>query len=236
MAESHSSVHPSLNHHQTASVQVVDVVSPLYCSTTAVDMEISNKDHRLITVTDDQVNGGVVQFKVKSVALSLHHRKLIQDPTGNVILTVRLMANYKWQVFRGESTEVNDLIFSSKTEFPAAKDKKTRAPVMEVFLGGLHDKQKNMIKEKVGCDFKVQGNLSKGSFIVHEGSADTIVAQQVNKIDGEGKEKMVVRVYPNIDQAFMVALIVIMDTTNRAAGSDDALIASAMLTAFVSTS
>ncbi|CAN1758897.1 Protein LURP-one-related 15 [Linum perenne] len=208
MAESHNTVHPSLKHHQTASVQAVDVVSRSYCSATAVDMEISNKDHRLITVTDDQVNGGVVQFK----------------------------ANYKWQVFRGESTELKDLIFSSKTEFPAAKDKKTRAPVMEVFLGGLHDKQKNMTKEKVGCDFKVQGNLSKGSFIVHEGSADTIVAQQVNKIDGEGKEKLVVRVYPNIDQAFMVALIVIMDTTNRAAGSDDALIAGAMLTALVSTS
>ncbi|CAN0913912.1 Protein LURP-one-related 15 [Linum grandiflorum] len=221
-------VDQSTNDHQTTSeyVRAGVVVSPSYCSPTAVEMEISNKDRRLITVTD-QVRGGSIQFKVKSVALSLHHRKLIHDPAGNVILTVRLMANYKWQAFRGESTEANDLIFSSKTEFPVT-DKKTRAePVMEVSL-------QNTTKDKVVCDFKVAGNLSKTSFVVHAAgsgdSAGTIVAEQIdNKIDGEGKQKLVVRVNPNIDQAFMVALIVIMDTTNRAAGSDDALVASAMV-------
>jgi len=70
----------------------------------------------------------------------------------------------RWQVFRGESTEMKDLIFSVKrSSFFQLKTK------LDVFLA-------NNTKEEV-CDFKVKGSWFERSCVVYAGESLTIVAQ-----------------------------------------------------------
>lgn len=70
----------------------------------------------------------------------------------------------RWQVFRGESMEMKDLIFSVKrSSFFQLKTK------LDVFLA-------NNTKEEV-CDFKVKGSWFERSCVVYAGESLTIVAQ-----------------------------------------------------------
>lgn len=70
----------------------------------------------------------------------------------------------RWQAFRGESTEPEDLIFSVKR--PSMFQVKTK---LEVFLA-------NNTREQV-CDFKIKGSWFERSCVVYAGESLTIVAQ-----------------------------------------------------------
>lgn len=70
----------------------------------------------------------------------------------------------RWEVFRGESTEPKDLIFSVKRS--SIFQLKTK---LDVFLA-------NNTKEEV-CDFKVKGSWFERSCVVYAGESLTIVAQ-----------------------------------------------------------
>ncbi|XP_031267543.1 LOW QUALITY PROTEIN: protein LURP-one-related 15-like, partial [Pistacia vera] len=161
-------------------------------------------------VTDTNSN---ILFKVKGVLLTfIHQRRVLLDGAGNPIATLRqkvMTAHYRWQVFKGESTEAEDLLFSAKTS--SILQLKTK---LDVFLG-------SNTKEEV-CDFKVKGSWLDRSCVIYAGDSDTIIAQMHKKHTAEsvliGKEKdnFMVTVYPNIDYAFIVALIVILDEINHA--------------------
>ncbi|PSS23862.1 Protein LURP-one-related like [Actinidia chinensis var. chinensis] len=84
---------------------------------------------------------------------------------------------------------------------------------LDVFLA-------NNITEEV-CDFKVKGTWSDRSCVIYAGESSNIVAQMHKKKSVQsvllGKDKFMVTVYPHVDHAFIVALIVILDEIN----SDD---------------
>ncbi|KAK3227448.1 hypothetical protein Dsin_007310 [Dipteronia sinensis] len=117
-----------------------------------------------------------------------------------------MSAHDRWQVFRGESTDQKDLIFTAKRS--SMFQLKTK---LDVFLA-------NNTKEDV-CDFKVKGSWFERSCVVYAGESDTIVAQMHKKHTVQsiliGKDKFMVTVYPNIDYAFIIALIVILDAINK---------------------
>lgn len=75
-----------------------------------------------------------------------------------------MSAHDQWQVFRGESTELKDLIFSVKKS--SVFQLKTK---LDVFLA-------NNTKEEV-CDFKVKGSWFERSCVVYAGESLNIVAQ-----------------------------------------------------------
>ena len=75
-----------------------------------------------------------------------------------------MSAHDQWQVFRGESTELKDLIFSVKKS--SVFQLKTK---LDVFLA-------NNTKEEV-CDFKVNGSWFERSCVVYAGESLTIAAQ-----------------------------------------------------------
>lgn len=79
---------------------------------------------------------------------------------------MQLMSTHdRWQVFRGESTESCDLIFTAKRS--SVFQLKTK---LDVFLANN--------REEV-CDFKVKGSWLDRSFVVYAGDTDssTIVAR-----------------------------------------------------------
>ncbi|KAJ4704306.1 LURP-one-like protein [Melia azedarach] len=198
----------------TPMASAVAVISPQYCTAFPVDLAVVKK---VMTITDGNfvvtdTNGNIL-FKVKGVFLTLHQRRVLVDRAGNAIVTLRekaMTAHHRWQVFRGESTEPQDLLFSAKTS--SMFNIRTK---LDVFLA-------NNTKQEV-CDFKVKGSWLERSCTVYAGESSTIVAQMHKKHTVQsiliGKDNFAVTIYPNIDHAFIIALIVILDEINKARSS-----------------
>ncbi|XVF37481.1 hypothetical protein REPUB_Repub20aG0011900 [Reevesia pubescens] len=192
----------------------VSIISPHFCAPYPVDLAIVRK---VLTITDGNfvvtdINGNIV-FKVKGAFLTIRDRRVLLDAAGHPIVTLKrklMSAHGRWQVFRGDSTNSSDLMLSAKRS--SIFQLKTR---LDVFLA-------NNKKEDV-CDFKVKGSWFERSCVIYAGDSSTIVAQMHKKLTVKsiliGKDKFMVTVYPNIDYAFIVALIVILDGINS---TDDA--------------
>ncbi|XP_030928005.1 protein LURP-one-related 15-like [Quercus lobata] len=194
----------------TLFVTPVPIIGPQYCELYPVDLAIIRKvmiisDGNFV-VTD--TNGNVI-LKVKGAILSLRDRRVLIDGTGNPIVTLRqkmMTAHDRWQVFRGDSEDPFDLIFSVKRS--SLLQLKTK---LLVYLA-------NNRNEDV-CDYKVEGSWFEKSCIIYAGESSTVVAQMHEKMTVKsiliGKDNFMVTVYPNIDYAFIVTLIVILDAINQ---------------------
>ncbi|KAK8479205.1 hypothetical protein V6N13_093188 [Hibiscus sabdariffa] len=208
--------YPYFNPSSTSNQPVnnpVPIIGPQFCTPYPVDLAIIRK---VLTITDGNfvvtdINGNIL-FKVKGKFLSLNGRRVLLDGAGNPIVTLKqkmMSAHGRWQVFKGDSTDAIDLLFSAKRS--SIFQLKTK---LNVFLA-------NNTWEEV-CDFKVKGSWFERSCVVYAGESSTIVAQMHKKHTVEsiliGKDKFKVTVYPNIDYAFIVALIVILDGINSSAG------------------
>nr|DAD28159.1 TPA_asm: hypothetical protein HUJ06_029627 [Nelumbo nucifera] len=142
-------------------------------------------------------------FKVKDTLLSLRDQRILLDIVENPLVSMqqKIMSGHRrWQVFRGDSSDSKDLLFSGKKSLLIQF--KT---VLDVFLA-------TNTKEEV-CDFKIKGSLLERSCIVYsrDSSNSIIIAQSVVL----GNDTFAVTMYPNIDHAFIVALIVILDEINE---------------------
>ncbi|XP_031284903.1 protein LURP-one-related 10-like [Pistacia vera] len=197
----------------------VTVIGPQFCEHTyPVDLAIVRK---LLTITDgnfvvQDINGNTL-FKVKGALLTVHNRRVLLDSAGKPIVTLRkkiMTAHDRWQVFRGESKEPSDLIFTAKRS--SMFQLKTK---LDVFLA-------SNTKEDV-CDFKVKGSWSERSCVIHAGDSSAILAQMHMKDTAEsillGKDQFTVTVYPKIDYAFVISLIVILDAINSEGSAADVL-------------
>jgi uncharacterized protein YxjI len=188
----------------------VAIISPQFCAPYPVDLTIVRK---LLTVTEGNfavtdVNGNVM-FKIKGKFFSLRDRRVLLDAAGNPILTLQqkiMTAHRRWQVYRGDSTDEKNLLFSAKKssliQFKTALD---------VFLAANK-------KEDV-CDFKIKGSWLERSCTMYLGDTSTIIAQMHRKHSVQsivlGKDTFAVTVYPNVDYAFIVALVVVLEEINE---------------------
>ncbi|KAK7390258.1 hypothetical protein VNO78_25557 [Psophocarpus tetragonolobus] len=185
------------------------IINPKYCVPYNVDLEIVRKVLALadrFCVTD--TNGNVL-FKLQATLMTVHDNRVLLDAAGQPLITLRrklMSAHDRWQVFHGESTEQKDLIFSVKrSSFFQLKTK------LDVFLA------KNT-KEEV-CNFKVIGSWVERACVVYAGESQNIVAQMHKHRTVQntliGKDHYMVTVYPNVDYAFIAALILILDEINQ---------------------
>ncbi|XP_076959595.1 protein LURP-one-related 15-like [Bidens hawaiensis] len=188
----------------------VPIVSPNFLAPYPVDLVIVKKLLALsegnFAVTD--VNGNVM-FKVKGKHISLRDRRLLLDAAGVPILSFQkklISVHKRWVVFRGDSSDSKDIIFSAKQS--SLIQFKTS---LDVFLGN-NDKEN-------ACDFKVKGSWLERSCTIYAGDGNTIVAQMHKKHTVQsialGKDTFAVTVYPNVDYAFIVALVVILHEINE---------------------
>ncbi|KAK4268477.1 hypothetical protein QN277_025131 [Acacia crassicarpa] len=192
----------------------VAVVGQQYCCPHPVDLAVVRK---VLTVADKftvtDLNGNVV-FKLQSSLLSLHDHRVILDAAQNPVVTLRrkvMTMHDRWQAFRGDSSDPKDLIFTLKRS--SLIQFRTK---LDVFLASNTSEQV--------CDFKIKGSWLERSCVVYAGESNTIVAQMHKKHTVQsiafGKTNFMVTVYPNVDYAFIVALIVILDEINQDSSSD----------------
>ncbi|KAK2361275.1 hypothetical protein P8452_65044 [Trifolium repens] len=185
------------------------IIGPQYCAPYPLDLAVVKK---VLTISDGNfavtdVNGNIV-FKVKGSFLTLRDRRVLVDAAGYPITTLcRKIATMhdRWKAYRGDSTNSKDLIFTLKRS--SLIQFKTK---LDVFLASN--------KKQDVCDFKVKGSWFERSCTVYAGESNNIVAQMHKKHTVKslliGKDHFMVTVYPNVDYAFIVALIVILDEIN----------------------
>ncbi|KAJ0028837.1 hypothetical protein Pint_34994 [Pistacia integerrima] len=132
---------------------------------------------------------------------------VVQDINGNTLLKVK-----------GALLTVHNrrVLLDSAGKPIVTLRKKTK---LDVFLA-------SNTKEDV-CDFKVKGSWSERSCVIHAGDSSAILAQMHMKDTAEsillGKDQFTVTVYPKIDYAFVISLIVILDAINSEGSAADVL-------------
>ncbi|PSS17678.1 Protein LURP-one-related like [Actinidia chinensis var. chinensis] len=157
-------------------------------------------------VTDTKGN---LLFKVKKSHFKVHDQRVLIDAAGNHIVTLKekmMTAHNRWEVCNGDSSSSKNIVFSAKTSHVIQLKTK-----LQVFLA-------NNVNEDI-CDFRVEGSWTESSCVIYAGESSTIIAQMHKKHSvGSlvlGKDKFMVSVYPHVDYAFIVALIVILDEINH---------------------
>lgn len=149
------------------------------------------------------VSGNNLLLKVDGSVWALQKKRVMRDPAGFPILTLRekvLTYRHQWTCHLGESSDKNKLLFKVQRSNPLQL--KTR---LEVFLASNYNKNV--------CNFHVIGCFSSLSFKVCKGN--TIIAEVSHNFKWgkfcKGKDCFRVKVQPDVDYAFIVALLVILD-------------------------
>ncbi|TKY65731.1 LURP-one-related 15 [Spatholobus suberectus] len=167
----------------------VSVIDPHYCTPDSVNLQINTEK----SVTYD-VNGERV-FYIKDTLFTLQDPVLC-DGKGNPIVTLHkknMTLHGRWQVFKGKSSDPSELLFSVKRSSMIQRE----MIKLEVFLA-------NNTSES-DCDFRVIVCRDKSSCTVYAGESPQIVAEM------ENNGGFNVLVYPNVDYAFIVALLMIIN-------------------------
>ncbi|KAH1045188.1 hypothetical protein GLYMA_09G278800v4 [Glycine max] len=164
------------------------VISPSYCAPYALNLQINTEKG----VTYD-INGNPV-FYVKDALFTLHDRRVLYDNQGNSIVTLykkNMTLHGRCQVFKGKSNDSSELLFSVK------RSSMIQYSVMKLDVFLANNRNENV------CDFRVNFCRDKSSCIVYASESPTIVAT----INGG----LNVLVYPYVDYAFIVALLMIVN-------------------------
>ncbi|KAM3296623.1 hypothetical protein ACQJBY_038789 [Aegilops geniculata] len=186
------------------------VVGHQFCAPYVVPLTVTKKSLSLsegdFAITD--ANGAVV-LKVKGAIFSIRSRRTILDGAGMPLLTMQekvFSMHHRWEVFRGDSTNSGDLLFSVKTT--SLIQLKTE---MDVFLAGNTAQQV--------CDFKIKGSYFDRSCVFYLGDSNTMVAQMSRKLTVSnvllGRDTFSVTVFPHVDYVFIASLVVILDEVHR---------------------
>ncbi|KAM7463908.1 hypothetical protein LguiA_032029 [Lonicera macranthoides] len=188
--------------------ELVTVIDSQFCAPYPVDLTIVRKVYTVtdayFAVTDASEN---ILFQIKGKPLRVHERHVLLDSSLNPLVSLQqkiLTAHKRWHVFRGDSSEPEDLLFSIKkssmVQFKRELD-------LDVFLASNSKEDK--------CDFKVKGSWFERSCSIYAGESLTIIAQMRKKHGLQsivlGKDMFSVTIYPNVDQALVVCLVVILD-------------------------
>ncbi|KAM0872817.1 hypothetical protein ACQ4PT_038476 [Festuca glaucescens] len=129
------------------------------------------------------------------------------------VVTLEELGNGKlrsWECFRGDGTSGSDRLFLAldKASFYQA------GPMVHVFIDGDSSSDQ-------APDFVVHGNYSTGAMTVSRGGGDGGHDKDIAKIDRKntpgdakrppGENKYTVWIKPDVDQAFVLALTVVVD-------------------------
>ncbi|KAB1221826.1 Protein LURP-one-related 15 [Morella rubra] len=155
-------------HYATSTAPVaypVSVINPCFCAPCPVDLEIFRTDDEYIVA---DVNRNTIVFRVQGDLFKLHNGVRVHDAAGDPVVTLRkkiMTAHSRWEVFRGDSIDSEDLLFSA------------RKSSMLQFKTKLHVFLANNTAEDV-CDFKLKESWSQDSCVIYAGDSSTIVAEE----------------------------------------------------------
>ncbi|XP_076910412.1 protein LURP-one-related 10-like [Bidens hawaiensis] len=167
-----------------------------------VIVETNSKGSLLVTDTNHKV-----MLKAKECNTIFHHQFLLLHADDRPIAMVRdkLMTGHKrWKVYFGDSVAKSDMIFSTKAAH--AVRSKTN---MHVFLA-------NKKRKKDAWDFMIKGSWSKRNCTIYMGDSNIIAQMRTMEVSENirfGKDRFMLDVFANVDHAFIVTLIAIVDAT-----------------------
>ncbi|MCL7034595.1 hypothetical protein MKW94_000473 [Papaver nudicaule] len=183
----------------------VVVISPRYC----IPYQKITKD-RYLGAFD--INGNNI-FKIKTTSGLFTSRLVLVDATGLPVVSLKPVAfssHNRWNVYKGDSSDSKDVLFSAKlSKFFQWKTN------LDVFLA--------LNTTEDVCDFKIKQRDSKKSCFIYRGNSDNLISEMhKNKAVRDkvrGKDTFSLTVYPNVDYAFVVAMIGVLDEINTPSSS-----------------
>ncbi|KAG2404557.1 Protein LURP-one-related 15 [Vigna angularis] len=170
----------------------ISVINPSYCVPHSVSIQINTEKGIAYSEKDDRL------FYIKDISFSLRDRRVLCDDTQKPIVTFYnkiMTVREQWKVLKGESNDSSDLVFWVK-EVKKSSTIPSEITKLNVFLAGNKEEKKS--------DFRVIIYGSKHSCTVYAGESPTIIA----KMENNGGFNVLV--YPNVDYAFIVALLMIV--------------------------
>ncbi|XP_014497328.1 protein LURP-one-related 15-like isoform X2 [Vigna radiata var. radiata] len=169
----------------------VSVINSSYCSADSITLQINTEKGETYNENDDRL------FYMDDTFFTLHNRRVLYDDTKKPIVTFYRKAvtlHERCKVFKGESTDSSQLLCSvekiNNKSIPPGITK------LNVFLAKNQEKKKS--------DFRVIVSGIQSSCTVYIGESPNIIA----KMENNGGFN--VMVYPNVDYAFIVALLMIV--------------------------
>ncbi|KAI3781398.1 hypothetical protein L2E82_11412 [Cichorium intybus] len=181
----------------------VSVIGSQFVAPYQFDIKVETNSSGNFVITDTNHK---ILLKVKRCDTSFHSQRVLLDADDKPIAMMRkkiMTGHDRWEIFRGDSKSSSDMIFSTKT--PHMIQFKT---CLQVFLA-------NKTSSKDVCDFKIQGSWSKRNCTIFKGDTSTTIAQMYKMKSMENvkfvMDKFMVTIYSNVDYAFVVTLISIVE-------------------------
>ncbi|XP_020880896.1 protein LURP-one-related 14 isoform X4 [Arabidopsis lyrata subsp. lyrata] len=181
----------------------ISVVSDQFCNPYPMDLVVKRKVQNFSKDYYEVFDpSGNLLLQIDGQAWGFNRKRVMRDPAGFTILSMRqkgLALKNKWEVHGGESKEREDLLFTVQQS--QAVSLKTS---VDVFLP-----ENNNVKKSNTCDFHASGGYSNISFKVFK--SDALIAGFTWGSFCKGKYNFKVRVNPEVDYAFIIALLVMVD-------------------------
>ncbi|XP_022764453.1 protein LURP-one-related 14-like isoform X2 [Durio zibethinus] len=188
--------------------QIIKVVGDRFCVPYTMELLVKRKIQSLSNAHYDVIDTtGNVLLQVDGGVWNFHKKRVMKDPAGLPVITLREKAlswKQQWLIHQGESSEKKHFVCSVQRS--SALHIKNN---LDVYLA-------NRYKED-GRDFRVTGSFASLSFKVRKGNS--IIAEVSHNFTWgscKGKESFKVKVYPEVDYAFIAALVVIMHENDNA--------------------
>ncbi|KAL8237284.1 hypothetical protein R6Q59_018365 [Mikania micrantha] len=178
---------------------LVSVIGPQFVAPYEFNVIVDRYSGGGLVITDTNHK---ILFTIKSCDTSLHFQRLLRDTNDTPIALLRdknMSAHDRWNVYRGESNNDQQIIFSTVSNHMIQF--KTH---VKVFLA-------NKTSGTDDCDFTIKGKWSKKNCKIYMGDSSTIIAQMDKMQPPANNDKFMVTISPKVDYAFVVALIAIID-------------------------
>ncbi|CAN1812217.1 Protein LURP-one-related 14 [Linum perenne] len=172
-----------------------------YCKELVVKKTIKGLSNAQFEVFDPCGN---LLLRVEGGVWNLRMKRVFRDPSGFPLLT---LYGKKWSAYANDDIPADqgmitndNLLFTVKQSHPLQIKKD-----LNVYLSSDHN--------QLNPDFNVTGSYTSLSFKVYKGHR--ILAEVKHNFTLEsfykGKERFTIKVYPEVDYAFIIALLVIID-------------------------
>ncbi|KAK8643417.1 hypothetical protein V6N13_012716 [Hibiscus sabdariffa] len=187
--------------------QTVKIIGDQFCVPYIMRLNVKRKVESFYNAHYDVFDTtGNVLLQIDGSVWNSAKKRVMKDPAGLPVITLRkksLFWKKKWQIHEGQSSEQNHFLCGVQRS-----DALTIKNNLDVYLASSYNDG--------GPDFHVTGSLTSLSFKVWKGNS--IIAEVKHNYTWgsvKGKESFKVKVYPEVDYAFIVALIVIMDEADK---------------------
>ncbi|CAN1812212.1 Protein LURP-one-related 14 [Linum perenne] len=171
-----------------------------YCKELVVKKTIKGLSNAQFEVFDPCGN---LLLRVEGGVWNLRMKRVFRDPSGFPLLTLygkSITFWHKWSAYANDDIPDDNLLFTVKQSHPLQIKKD-----LNVYLSSDHN--------QLNPDFNVTGSYTSLSFKVYKGHR--ILAEVKHNFTLEsfykGKERFTIKVYPEVDYAFIIALLVIID-------------------------